>query len=152
MLLLGLGSNIGDRRQNLTNAIILLSEIVGEVKAISNLYETSPEGFASPNDFLNAAVAIQSDLLPEETLARCKAIEREMGRQPKQSDEYEDRLIDIDILFHGDLVHHSETLHIPHPMAHCRRFVLQPLAEIAPDFLHPELKATVKELLDKLDN
>ncbi len=147
MLLLGLGSNMGDRKTMLTNAIILIGEIIGDVKAISNLYETASEGFDSPNDFLNAAIAVETDLPPLEILARTQAIEREMGRTRTNTENYEDRCIDIDILFFGNLIHNSDTLQIPHPLAHTRRFVLEPLVDIAPDFLHPELNKTMATIL-----
>jgi 2-amino-4-hydroxy-6-hydroxymethyldihydropteridine diphosphokinase len=158
MLLLGLGSNVGDRKKMLTNAIILIGEIIGEVKAISNIYETSPEGFDSPNDFFNAAIAVETDLPPLEILARTQAIEREMGRTHSnaapstthRASTYEDRCIDIDILFYNNLIHTCETLQIPHPLAHTRSFVLEPLADIAPEFQHPKLCKSMADLLKEV--
>ena len=149
-LLLGLGSNTGNRKQMLTSAIILIGEIIGDVKAISNIYETSPEGFESPNDFFNIAIAVETDLPPLEILARTQAIEREMGRTHKNPEIYEDRCIDIDILFYGNLIHASKTLRIPHPLAHTRSFVLEPLSDIAPDFLHPEWNKSIADLLKEI--
>ncbi len=146
---IGLGSNIGDKRKNITNATVLIGALMGDLKVLSSLYETSPWGFESENQFLNAAILVETDQTPETCLAMAKAIEREMGRV-KTGEGYEDRIIDVDILLYEDMVLSTESLTIPHPLMQQRDFVLRPLAEIAPNLLHPTLKKTMAELLSEL--
>jgi 2-amino-4-hydroxy-6-hydroxymethyldihydropteridine diphosphokinase len=143
---LSLGSNIGDREANLRAAIEKLKEL-GEV-VVSSFYETEPLDFTAQPWFLNCAVAIRTELMPQLFLAKVQAIEQQMGRrriQPKGP-----RNIDIDILLFGDSVVSTPELQIPHPAMHERRFVLEPLAEIAPEVRHPVLKKTVRDLLQLL--
>jgi 2-amino-4-hydroxy-6-hydroxymethyldihydropteridine diphosphokinase len=143
---LSLGSNIGDREANLRAAIEKLKEL-GEV-VVSSFYETEPLDFTAQPWFLNCAVAIRTELMPQLFLAKVQAIEQQMGRrriQPKGP-----RNIDIDILLFGDSVVSTPELQIPHPAMHERRFVLEPLAEIAPEGRHPVLKKTVRDLLQLL--
>ena len=148
---LGLGTNIGDRRLNLTRAIELLSLALGKCIAVSRFIETAPWGFESENSFLNCAATFETELQPTELLDTTESIERELGRTVKsQGGNYSDRIIDIDILIYGDEIIETERLTVPHPLMHKRDFVLQPLAEIAPDVVHPVLDKSIILLLKEL--
>ncbi len=144
---LGLGTNIGNKRKNLITAAALLAERAGDILALSSFYESSPWGFHTENMFLNAALKLVTDLSPEDLLLTTEAIEREMGRTTKSNGSYHDRIIDIDILLYDDITLRTASLTIPHPLMHLRQFVLVPLAEIAPDAVHPIIKTPVSELL-----
>ena len=133
---LGIGTNLGDRAENLTRAVALISEQVGTVLACSSFMETAPWGFTSDNHFLNAVLAVDTALSPHELLRVTQSIERELGRLHKTIDgNYSDRIIDIDILLYDDLTIVSEELTIPHPYMLIRDFVYLPLGEIAPEVL-----------------
>lgn len=148
---LGLGSNLGNRRRNLITAAALLAERAGDVLTLSSFYETEPWGFVSENRFLNAALALETSLSPFDLLRLTQTIEREMGRAAKSAQGiYHDRLIDIDLLLYGDEVVRSAELEIPHPHLHERRFVLEPLREIAPFLRHPLLGKNMEELFQNL--
>jgi 2-amino-4-hydroxy-6-hydroxymethyldihydropteridine diphosphokinase len=147
---LGLGTNIGKKRRNLITAAAMLAERAGDVLTLSQFYESEPWGFKSENMFLNAALKLRTELPPLELLSVLKQIEREMGRTEKTGSEYHDRIIDIDILLYDSLVMQDPGLTIPHPLMTERKFVMEPLAEIAPAFVHPVLKLTMAELNEKL--
>ena len=144
---LSLGSNIGDRAANLQSAIEELSRF-GKVAAVSSFYETEPVEFTKQPWFLNCAVSLDTEKTPGQLLRALLEIERTMGRLRTQ--QKGPRKIDIDILLFGDSSVNTATLTIPHPAMHERRFVLEPLAEIAPNARHPLLNKTVRELRDSL--
>ena len=144
---LSLGSNLGDRAANLRTAISLL-ESLGKVVAVSSFYETEPVELTAQPWFLNGAVALDTEKMPRQLLAGLLAVEQQMGRRRVQKKG--PRTIDIDILLFGSSVVETKGLTIPHPAMHQRRFVLEPLAEIAPEARHPVFKRTVRELRDAL--
>ena len=126
-----MGTNLGDKRKNITEAIKNIGELVGDVVRQSALYETETWGFRSDNRFVNAAVCVDTQLSPRRLLEVTQRIEREMGRTLKSDGgEYHDRIIDIDILLYGDLHIDEPDLKIPHPLMHERDFVMTPLNEI----------------------
>ena len=148
---LGLGTNIGNRKENLTRAIEALSLALGHYTALSSFIETAPWGFDSENSFLNCAVAFETELAPQELLDTTESIERELGRTTKSTGgTYHDRVIDIDILLYGNVVIETPRLTIPHPLMHMRDFVLEPLAEIAPHAIHPTSGKSIEELAARL--
>ena len=147
---LGLGTNIGNKRRNLITAAALLAERVGDVLALSGFYETEPWGFESNNRFLNAAVKLNTDYSPQELLVITQQIEKELGRTEKSNGTYHDRLIDIDILLYDDEVLQTPELVLPHPLMHERKFVMEPLAEIAPFVQHPIFKESIMDLNERL--
>jgi 2-amino-4-hydroxy-6-hydroxymethyldihydropteridine diphosphokinase len=144
---LSLGSNVGDRAAQIADAIARL-QAVGHVTATSSLYETSPVEVTNQPWFLNAVVELETPLDPDRLMALLLDIERAMGRErttPKGP-----RTIDLDILLFDDREVHTSKVDIPHPAMHQRRFVLAPLAEIAPAAIHPSLHLTVSQLLQRL--
>ena len=141
---LGLGSNIGDKQDNLKRTIALLSEFVDVIKK-SSVYETEPIGYKEQDDFVNMVVEVTTRLTPEELLFFVKEIEKKMGRKKTFVDA--PRIIDIDILLYGDEIINETHLQIPHLRMHERRFVLLPFAEIAPNIVHPVKKRKIHELL-----
>lgn len=146
---LALGSNIGDREANLREAVERLDAGDIRVTRRSSLYETAPQELLDQPWFLNAVVAIETSLFPMQLLARVRAVERDMGRRrviPKGP-----RNIDIDILFYARAVIATAELEVPHPRLAQRRFVLEPLAEIAPDLRHPVTGKTASEMLATLE-
>ena len=144
---LSLGSNVGDRDSQLREAQARLGA-EGRIVASSSFYETEPVEFTDQPWFLNCAVALETSATPQQLIDAILRIEKEMGRQRLQNKG--PRTIDIDILLFGDTVLDSPQLTIPHPAMQQRRFVLEPLAEIAPVVLHPVLKKTIRELRDAL--
>lgn len=149
LVYLSLGSNLGDREANLKDAILRLGAL-GKVVAISSFYETEPVEFAQQPWFLNCAVALETEKMPKQFLSAILSIEQEMGRKRQANRLKGPRSIDIDVLLFGTSVVDTQTLTVPHPAMHRRRFVLEPLAEIAPEHRHPIFKRTIRELRDAL--
>lgn len=145
---LSLGSNLGTRAANLRQAINSLKDL-GAIQAVSSFFETEPVEVEREQPwFLNCVVALETQLGPEQLLERILVLEQTMGR--RRTEPKGPRTIDLDIIFWGDIVINTPELTIPHPAMQKRRFVLEPLAEIAPDFRHPVLKRSMRELLADL--
>jgi 2-amino-4-hydroxy-6-hydroxymethyldihydropteridine diphosphokinase len=144
---LSIGGNQGDMKSNLATAVRLISERCGEIEKISSLYETEAWGNKEQPGFLNQAIQLSTELNAMQLMRRLLKIEKSMGR--KREEKYGPRIIDIDIIFFNDDIINYSFLKVPHPEMQNRRFVLVPLEEIAADMMHPVLKLTVKELLDK---
>ena len=151
---LSLGSNMGDRSGNISQAVSLLS-ISDRVKVVktSSFYETEPWGNKSQPWFVNAALAIDTDYTPHELLNYCQNIEHQMGRIRKENEHWGQRAIDIDILLYDNLVISLDNfLNIPHPLMHLRAFVLVPMLEVKADLIHPVFNKTISQLYDELEN
>lgn len=184
MIILSIGTNIGDRERNIENAIVALGEI-GKVGAVSPIYTSEPWGFESENGFYNIALILESELSPLDLLRETQRIEKELGRTAKTTTEYADRVIDIDIIDYdgqiitisqqstansqqssiepprptdtppktgGEYLYQRSLLTLPHPLMHLRNFVLYPLADIAPEWVHPILKLTAQELKERSED
>ena len=147
LVYLSLGSNVGDRAHNLDEAVRRLAGL-GRVQSVSSLYETEPVEVTEQTWFLNCAVALKTAETPESLMSALLGIEQAMGRRRTQAKG--PRTIDIDILLFGDAVLNAPYVTIPHPAMQNRRFVLEPLAEIAPEACHPLLRKTIRELLHAL--
>jgi len=145
---LSLGSNVGDRLDNLKKAIAHLKDLPGSLLKVSSVYETAPWGNTQQSSFYNQVIEIETTLTALELMERILSIEREMGRTRMK--KWEPRIIDIDILFFSDEIIESKNLRIPHQHLHERRFILEPLNEIMPDFIHPVSKLKIHELLSDL--
>jgi 2-amino-4-hydroxy-6-hydroxymethyldihydropteridine diphosphokinase len=154
---IGLGSNLdsgfGDREANLREAVRRIGEL-GEVRAVSSFYDTEPEGFLDQPRFLNGALVLETELGPVELMRGMLGVERGMGRERDGAVAKGPRVIDLDLLLYregeGGVVMETEELTLPHPEMQDRWFVLEPLAEIAPDWVHPVLGVTVREMLERL--
>lgn len=144
---LSLGSNVGDRLANLNAAVERLRDI-GDSIEMSSVYETEPVGFTNQPWFLNCVVKLETEKMPRQLLVAILKIEQDMGRRRRQKKG--PRTIDVDILLFRNSVIQSQGLTVPHPAMHERRFVLEPMAEIASDVRHPVLKKTIRELRDAL--
>lgn len=141
-----LGANMGNRKESLNKAAAILQKEVGKIVSASSIYETAAWGKIEQADYLNQVLKISTDIEADELLPIISDIESRLGRVRKKV--WEPRIIDIDILFYGDQIIHNNKLIIPHPHLQDRRFVLTPLAEIAPALVHPILKKTIAQLLE----
>lgn len=142
-----LGSNLGERQQILRSASVLIESRIGIIQASSSVYETAPWGVLDQPVFLNQILIVKTGLMPEEVLRIILEIEHELGRV--RYERWGARVIDIDMLYYDNLILDSARLTLPHPRLHERRFTLVPLYEIAPDFIHPVLLKTTKNLLEE---
>lgn len=148
---LSLGSNLGNKAENINSAVELLSERAGKVLKVSSNYETEPDGFVSENSFVNIALSLDTPLDALALLEVCEQIEKELGRTSKSVNlNYSDRVIDIDILYFNNMQLATDRLTLPHPRMHKRAFVLAPLSEIAPKFRHPILGMNTLRMLSQL--
>jgi 2-amino-4-hydroxy-6-hydroxymethyldihydropteridine diphosphokinase len=146
-----LGGNLGSREANLEKAIQLLNDKIGKVIAVSSLYETAAWGKTDQPAFLNQAIALQTNLSALEVLDLALSIEQELGRVRK--DKWGERLIDIDlILFGNEIINIPDKLQVPHPHMQDRKFVMEPLAEIAPEVIHPVFGETISSISCKIDD
>lgn len=147
---IGLGSNLGNRKENCSRALTALSNNDIIIKKQSSLNETEPWGIKGEPEFINMVAEVETYKTPGELLNLLKKIEKDIGRQ--ETYKWGPRVIDLDILLYDSLVVEEPDLKIPHPLMHMREFTLTPLSEIAPEVVHPILKKTVKSLLDELEN
>ena len=145
---LSLGSNLGDKLNNLQEAVFLLEKKTGKIKGLSHIYQSPSLGFKS-DDFLNACVELETTLAPEKLLVNVLDIESQLGRVRTNEQGYQPRTIDIDILYYDHEIIDSEHLQVPHPNMQKRRFVLRPLVDIAAQFYHPVLKKDTRNLLQQ---
>jgi 2-amino-4-hydroxy-6-hydroxymethyldihydropteridine diphosphokinase len=148
---ISLGSNLGNGKQNILKAMNLLEMWGIEKVLISSFYETEPEGFESANKFTNAAAIIKTSLSAEDLIKVFLRVESELGRT-RSVGLYEDRIVDLDLLLYGSDVLETELAIVPHPRMHLRRFVLEPLFEIAPNWEHPVLKSRICDILVRLNS
>ncbi len=146
-IFIGLGTNMGHRKKNLEQAICHISSSIGNVVQTSAVYETPPWGFEAAMPFFNQVVEVESPLLPHPLLQQLLAIETAMGRIRKGTG-YSSRIIDLDLLFYGATMLNTPDLVLPHPHIGLRRFVLEPLCNIAPQFLHPVTQQNLKSMLE----
>jgi 2-amino-4-hydroxy-6-hydroxymethyldihydropteridine diphosphokinase len=148
---IGLGSNLNNKEENLKNAIKLIDGLdLTKVVKVSSFYKTSPVGNVDQDWFLNAAIEISTSIPPDELLTALLGIENRMGRVRKE--KWGARIIDLDILFYDDVSLNEGDLTIPHPNLHERKFVLEPMKEIAPDYIHLVYKKSISMLYDELNS
>lgn len=150
-IFLGIGGNIGNKKKNFIRCRELIEKRLGKIILLSPVYETPPWGFSSENNFWNQVICCETNLEPEILLKEIHQIEILFGRERK-SNGYSSREIDIDILYFDDFILKSDSLVIPHPLIHERMFVLKPLSDIAPEFIHPVLQKNSLQMLDSCKN
>ena len=143
---LSIGGNLNNTEEKFERLFSLLQERVGKITLESSYYQSDAWGFESEYPFINIALEIQTELSPFELLQETQSIEKELGREEKTTTSYQDRTMDIDIIFYDNEIIKTSNLEIPHPKMHLRDFVLTPLNEICPNFIHPILKKNIAEL------
>lgn len=152
-VVIGLGSNMGDRMTNIKRAISELENRFSTSSKCSPIYESEAWGFDSNDSFLNCCLVLKTKLSPEKVLAETQDVESKLGRVKKSKNNcYESRVIDIDILYYGNHVLNDENLIIPHPLIYDRRFVIEPLAMVCPEWVDPVKKRTVSQLLESCND
>ena len=149
IVFIGIGSNLGDRVSYCKKAFDEISGFA-RITRTSSLYETDPVGKEDQPEFINCLVVIETELSPQDLLNQLNLVETKLGR--KREEKWGPRPIDLDIIYYDDRIISDENLEIPHPRAHNRRFVLEPLCEIAPEFVDPKFNVSVIELLDRIDD
>ncbi len=149
---LSLGSNLGDRLLNLKQALVLIEKRIGFIADCSSCYETEAWGKEDLLPFLNIVVEVRTALLPQLLLKACLLIEKELGRKRTYAGSYENRIMDVDILYYNEDIIDLPELKVPHPLMHKRAFVLIPLVEIAPHQLHPVLQKSSAQLLELVED
>jgi 2-amino-4-hydroxy-6-hydroxymethyldihydropteridine diphosphokinase len=142
-----LGGNLGNCLATFGQVYALIEQTVGKIKNQSSLYQSQAWGMVEAPDFLNQVIMVETEISEKELLVFLLEIEKKLGRERVETATYQSRLIDIDVLFFNKKIIKTETLEIPHPRLHLRKFVLEPLNEIAPDFMHPILNKRISELL-----
>lgn len=142
-----LGTNIGDKLDHLERARLELISEIGEIVKESAIYQTEPWGLKEQETFLNQVIIVETLLRPMRIIEHIWAIEKRMGRN--KIEHWGPRIIDIDILFYGEMIYEADNLKIPHPMLHQRKFTLVPLVEIMPKFIHPLLGKSMRQLLEE---
>ena len=145
-----LGSNLGDSKKYISDAVDFIRTEIGIVKKTSSLYQTASWGKTDQPDFINQVIEVETILNPEQLLKNILVIEKKLGRE--RLEKWGSRTIDIDLLFYGDQIIQDLNLTVPHPFLHERKFTLMPLVELDPDLVHPVFKATVKQLFESLDD
>ena len=145
-----LGSNLGDSKKYILDAVGFIRTEIGIVKKTSSLYQTASWGKTDQPDFINQVLEVETILNPEQLLKNILVIEKKLGRE--RLEKWGSRTIDIDLLFYGDQIIQGLNLTVPHPFLHERKFTLMPLVELDPDLVHPVFKITVKQLFDSLDD
>ncbi len=145
-----LGTNIGDRKKNLEDAVLAIEREIGPIKKKSSVYETDPWGKTDQAPFYNQVVELRTSMLPDDVLKTLMLIEQKMGR--RRTDTWGERIIDLDILLQGKEIIETSDLIIPHPQMIYRRFTLVPLKEIASEFIHPVFQKSISELLDSCED
>ena len=151
-IFIGVGTNLGDRLENLHRCYELIENREHVfIDQLSPVYQSPPWGFEALQDFYNTVISVRTTLEPLELLAELKKIELEMGRIRKSESGYESRIIDLDILDYRGFILTNETLVLPHPKMHLRSFVLLPLADISPDWIHPDSNKHIKEIIRTLN-
>ena len=148
---ISLGSNLGNREKNLESARSDLFESGFILLKLSRIYETLPLGFQSAHIFLNQFIIAQTDHSPDETIMVLQSIEKKMGRK-RDNKIIEDRSIDLDLIFFGDQIINQKNLQVPHPRMHERLFVLMPLCDIYPEWIHPQFKKSARQMMDEIKN
>ncbi len=146
---IALGGNVGNVSENFNTAIEKISALIGPIIKESSLYKTEPWGNKNQDDFLNKVIEVETNQTAANVLENILSIEKMMGRNRNKDDQFAPRTIDIDILFYGEETIDESYLEVPHPRLHLRNFVLTPLMEITPGYIHPVLKKSIKELYEQ---